>query len=125
MKFCISFGKFELKYLLYCVLIVIIGMYTNRFVYYFEAGNIFLDNLLFHSSCFFLGYLLNIIPTLIIHIKSNENHIINIFKEEDIQSIEYIYNKSDKKYLSLIRILKFCFLCLIQLFKDLIEKIMY
>jgi len=127
MKFCISFGKFELKYFLYCVLIVIIGMYTNRFVYFFEAGNIFLENLLFHSSFFFLGYLLNIIPAWIIHIKSKKknNLLSKKLKEQDNQSIEYIYNKSDIKYLSSKDILNFCFLCFFLLLKDLIEKIMY
>ena len=128
MKLCISFGKFELKYFFYCALLVIIYLYIYFFMYYI-GGNILYYNLLFHSSCFFLGYLLNIIPTLISYIKSKEkgkeNHLSNKFKEENTLSIEYIYNKPYEKYLSSKDILKFFFICLILLLVDLIEDIVY
>ena len=44
-------------------------------------------------------------------------------KEENNNSIEYIYNNPNEKYLSLKDILKFFFICLILLLADLIENI--
>jgi hypothetical protein len=123
MKFCISFGKLQLKYFFYCFSIVIIE-YAYHFIYY-NGGKVLDDNLLFNSSCFFLGYILNIIPVWIIHIKSKgkKNPIKNKLKEENTQSIEYIYNKPYKEYLSKKEILQFLFLCLIILLANLIENI--
>ena len=44
-------------------------------------------------------------------------------KEENINSIEYIYNKTDEKYLSIIDILKFLFICFILILADIIENV--
>jgi len=71
MKFCISFGKFELKYFFYCVLIVILELYLSYFIWEKEMI-IITDHILMYSFCFFFGYLLNIIPAWISHILSNE-----------------------------------------------------
>jgi hypothetical protein len=81
------------------------------------------DHLLLNSSCLFLGYLLNIIPVWIRHIKSKkkENSKINKLKEENTQSIEYIFNKPDKNYLSSKEILIFCFISLFPLIEELLE----
>ena len=108
MKFCISFGKFELKYFFYCVLPVIILIYMIYFIYYNEV-KIIHEHLLFYLFGSFLGYLLNIIPAWISHINSKENEkpITNKLEEEKAQSIEYIYNKPYEKYLSSKDILKF------------------
>ena len=92
MKFCISFGKFELKYFFYCFLFIIILTYMIYLVYYNEL-KIIHEHLLFYSFCSFLGYLLNIIPFWISHINSKENgkSITNKLEEKKAQSIEYIY----------------------------------
>ena len=93
MKFCISFGKFELKYFFYCVFYVILHIYVIYFVYYNEV-KIIHEHFLFYLFIFFLGYLLNIIPTWISHIKSKKKKpITNKLDEENVQSIEYIYNE--------------------------------
>ena len=91
MKFCISFGKFELKFFIYCFLIVILELYVYRFIDYFKV-KIFNENLSLNTFCLFLGYLLNIIPEWIRLIKSKEkeNLITNKLKEENIRAIEYI-----------------------------------
>ena len=122
MKFCISFGKFELKFFFYCILIVILEFYIYNFIDYFKV-KILEDHLLLNSSCLFLGYLLNIIPVWIRHIKSKkkENSKINKLKEENTQSIEYIFNKPDKNYLSSKEILIFCFISLFPLIEELLE----
>jgi len=88
---------------------------------------IFNENLSLNTFCLFLGYLLNIIPEWIRLIKSKEKKspITNKLKEENIQSIEYIYNKPNEKYLSLKVFLKSCFICLIPLLEILIENIIH
>ena len=122
MKLCISLGKFELKYFFYCTLFVVLEICIYYFTYFYEE-TLINKNPLMHSFCFFLGYLLNFIPTLISHIKEKEKPIINKFKEEENNnSIEYIYNKPYEKYLSIKDILKFCFICLFLLIADLIER---
>jgi len=124
MKFCISFGKFELKYFFYCILFIILEITINYFVYYDEEENIINEHCLLHSFCFFLGYLLNFIPTWIFHIKSNEKEkpITNKLNEENSHSIEYIYNQPYEKYLTTKDILKFLLICFIILLADLIEN---
>ena len=124
MKFCISFGKFELKYFFYCILFIILEITINYFVYYDEGENIITDHCLLHSFCFFLGYLLNFIPARIFHIRSNkkENPITNKLNEENNYSIEYIYNQPYEKYLSTKDIIKFLLICFILLLADLIEN---
>ena len=91
MKFCISLGKFELKYFFYCVLIILIEIYNYYFVYYDEE-KIISEHYQMHSFCFFLGYLLNIIPAWINNKNSKEkgNHIENKHEGVNNNSIEYI-----------------------------------
>ena len=125
MKLCISFGKFELKYFFYCFLIFLLEICIYFFVYN-DKNNIINKHCQLHTFCFFLGYLLNFIPTWISHIKTKEKEKekpkINKLEEEDNNSIEYIYNKPYEEYLSLKDILKFFFICLILLLADLIEN---
>ena len=120
MKCCISFGKFELKYFFYCVLFFIIEI-CIYFVYN-DKDSIIKQHCLLHSFCYFLGYLLNFIPTWIIHIKTKEKGkpLINKLKEKNNNSIEYIFNNPNEEYLSIKDILKFFFICLILLLADLI-----
>ena len=108
MKFYISFGKFDLKYFFYCLSHLIIQIYIH-FVIYEDDEILIYHHLLLNSFCFFLGYLLNIIPLWIINTNSKvkENPLANeLKKEEDTQynkynqSIEYKILKSNKKYLS-------------------------
>ena len=124
MKFCISFGKLELKYFFYCVLYIIIEIYIDYFIYSDEEKIISVHNL-FHSFCFFLGYLLNFIPAWIVHIKSKttKKPIKNKLKEENNLSIEYIYNKPYEKYLSTKDVIIFLFVSFIPLLADIIENI--
>jgi len=124
MKFCISFGKFELKYFFYCVLFVILEIYINYFIY-FKDEKIINDHILMHSFCFFLGYLLNIIPSWISQIQSNEKEKVleNKLEKINTNSIEYIYNNPFEEYLSTKEILKFLSICFILLLADIIENI--
>ena len=124
MKFCISFGQLELKYFFYCVLFVSIEMYIYYFIFHKEEEEkLISDHYLINSFCFFLGYLLNFIPALIIHIKSKakEKPIINKLEDEKNHSIEYIYNKPYDNYLSTKDIIKFLLICLILIIADFIE----
>ena len=124
MKFCISFGKFELKYFFYCVLFSIIEICIYYFVY--NDNDIIINkHCLFHSFCYFLGYLLNFIPAWISHAKTKEKErpITNKVKEGKLLSIEYIYNEPYEKYLSIKDIIIFFFICLILLLADLMENV--
>jgi len=122
MKFCIPLSTFELKYLLYCALLLILQIYILVFIY--KDKNLISDHLLLKSFCMFLGYLLNIILLLISHINSKSKEKTNKLKEENIQSIEYIYNKPYEKHLSRKDLLKFFFMCLILLLAELISNIL-
>ena len=126
MKFCISFGKFELKYFFYSFFFIIILIYMIIFVYYNEV-KITHEHLIFYLFFFFLGYLLNIIPTWISHIKSKEKEKLttNKLEKENVLPFEYIYNKPYEKYLSKKDILKFFFVSLILLLASLIEYYQY
>ena len=86
------------------------------FIYY-DKNNIINEHYHFHSFCFFLGYLLNIIPAWIIHKQSKEKEkpLTNKLNEENNYSIEYIYNEPNKEILTNKDILKFLFICLILL----------
>ena len=135
MKLCISFGKVELKYFIYCFLFIILQLYLFYFIYYEKEEeeeekekeeNIVNEHCLMHSFCFFLGYLLNIIPVWISHIYSKEKEkkpLANESDEASNHSIEYIYNNPNEKYLSTKDILIFLFICLILLITDLAENI--
>jgi len=86
MKFCISFGMFNSNCLLYYALFVILQIYNNIVVSYDENNrDILKENKLFHSFCYFLGYLLNIFPALI----NQRNSEINEYEGENPQSIKY------------------------------------
>ena len=136
MAFYISFGKFDLKYFFYCILFLIIQIY----IYFFipeDDENLISDHLFLNSFCFFLGFLLNIIPLWIINIKSKvkEMPIANeLEKEEDTQfniynqSIKYIYLKSNKKYLSkknlsIKDLSKIFFICFAILLTEIVDNI--
>ena len=121
MKSYISFGKFELKYFFYCLLHIIVQIYFLYFIYLNELKIITEHNFLY-SFCFYFGYLLNIIPALINHIKSKENLTANKLEKKNIHSIEYIYNSPYEKYLPKKEILNFLFICLILLLIDIIEN---
>jgi len=99
----IFFGMLDLKYFSYCVLFSIVEIYISLFIYY-KDNNIFKEHNLLESSCFFLGYLLNFIPSWLSNKKSKakEKPIINGKKEENSQSIKYkyIYNNYNYKFLS-------------------------
>ena len=124
MKFFISFGKFELKYFFYCVLIVILGIIMYYFIYWNEE-KIITEHYLVYSFCFFLGYLLNIIPAWISHIQSKEKEkpLTNKLNEDNNHSIEYIYNKPYEKYISIKDTIIFLFISLILLLADIIQNI--
>jgi len=84
------------------------------FIYYDVYYNkIFQKHKMLDSFCFFLGYLLNFIPTWI------NNNITNELRE--------LYPKSNKpydKYLSTKDIIKFCGICLMLLLLEFIELIL-
>jgi len=96
----------------------------NSYFIYNDKESIINQHCLLHSFCYFLGYLLNFIPTLISYIKTKEKEkpIINKLKEKNNNSIEYIYNNPNEKYLSIKDILKFFLICNILLLADLIEN---
>jgi len=124
MKSYISFGKFELKYFFYCVLIVILEINIYYFIYW-NNEKIITEHNQVYSFCFFLGYLLNIIPAWISHIQSKEKErpLTNKLNEDNNHSIEYIYNKPYEKYISIKDVIIFLFICLILLLTDIIENI--
>jgi len=96
MKFCISFGNFELKYLFYCTLLLIIQIYIFLFIN--DNGNkLISDHFLLKLFFMLLGYLLNFIPLLISHKISKSKEKTNKLIEENTQSIEYIYITSHTK----------------------------
>ena len=117
MRFCISFGVFSLKYFIYCFLFASMEIYIMFFIYYFDEqkNGIFRKHYLLDSFCFYLGYLLNFIPTWI---DSNIN-MINEIKE--------LYPKSNKPYdknLSKKDIIKFLGMCLMFLSLEFVEVIL-
>ena len=65
MKFCISFGIFDLKYLFYCILFLIVEILIYLSIFYKNKDddeNIINKHKLLDPSCFYLGYLLNFFP---------------------------------------------------------------
>ena len=85
MKFCISLGTIELKYIIYCFLSVILYIYIYYCIVDSKEKNIINEHELLYSFCYFLGYLLNVIPEWIVDIKSETkerpkiNKILNFF----------------------------------------------
>ena len=77
--------------------------------------NIITNHSLLDSSCFFLGYLLNIIPEWFTQKESKEKSESCELKgknNKNSNSIEYIYNKGYNECLSLKENLKFFFISL-------------
>ena len=99
MKFCISFGIIELKYFFYCFLSVILYIYIYYFIVDSEEENIINKHELLYSFCYFLGYLLNIIPEWIVDI-----------------------NSETKERAKINKFLKFFFICLIILLIGLVKS---
>ena len=63
MRLYISLGIFNLNYLFYCILFFIIEIYDYLFIFSDDTDkNTIKNHKLLDISCFFLGYLLNIIP---------------------------------------------------------------
>jgi len=85
MKFCISLGTIELKYIIYCFLSVILYIYIYYCIVDSKEKNIITEHELLYSFCYFLGYLLNVIPEWIVDIKSETkerpkiNKVLNFF----------------------------------------------
>ena len=128
MKFCFSFGTFGIKIVFICLLAGILEIYINLFIYGEVDGNenILDYRLLLDPLCYYVGFLLNIIPALINNKCSKtkkEKPIENKLKEENTQSIEYIYNNPYDKYLSKKDFIKFLFICFFLLLTDFIDTI--
>ena len=120
MKFCVSFGKFNLKYFIYCILFAFIDAYIIYVFYYDKQNsNIFGQHKLFGSLLYYLGYLLNIIPAWINKQKSKkeEKSIANDSEEEDTLSAN---SKSHREYFPNFDYLTFFILCSLLLLTDLI-----
>ena len=128
MRCFISFGIFSFKYFIYGVLFAIFKLYVDYYIYYSnnkndENANIYNNHKLLNSFCFFLGYLLNIIPEKISNKKSKLKKSTIGNGLDSINSIKYIYNKPDI-YLSTKDIIKFIALCLMLFFLEFIEVIL-
>jgi len=99
MKFCISLGQFSIKYFFYIVLFVFLDIFSYFFLK--DTENIVYKHYLLDSVCFFLGYLLNIVPAWII-------------------SINYNNTNSNYKNLSIKEIIKFFSICVLLILADFI-----
>ena len=121
MKFCISLGIFDLKYFLYFSLYAILEIIIILFVYK-DDYNIIDKHPFLNSLYLFVGYLLNFFPGWLSYKRSKikEIPIINENKEENNESIKYIYKNPYVKLLSNKDILKVLFICIILLLKELI-----
>ena len=81
MRFCISFGIIDLRYLIYCILHLIVGIFFYLFIFYANTDtdkNIIYKYKLLNISSLKIGYLLNIIPLWISNKKSNNNEYLSI-----------------------------------------------
>ena len=130
MKFCFSFGMFDIKYFIYCFLFLTLDIYIMFFIYneYGDTENINIINkhLFLDPLCYYAGFLLNIIPALIAYkFSKTENKKPKTSKllEENASSIEYIYNNPYDQYLSTKEFTKFIIVCIFFLLADLIEII--
>jgi len=128
MRCSISFGRFDLKYLIYCILYLIIDIIIYLAFYYEKDNDDDNDNIinrhkLLEASCIFLGYLLNFFPGWITNrnSKSKKKTIKSGLKEEKKQSFEYIYNKPYNEYLSKKEVIKFFFISLFLLIIELLR----
>jgi hypothetical protein len=126
MKFCFSFGLFDTKYFLFCVLITFFEICINLFIYNDDDNNnIFTNHLLLDPFCYYAGFLFNIFLVLFIRkcSKTKSETIDIALKEENTHLIEYLYNNPYNKYLSIKDIIKFIGICLFLLTTDIIEII--
>ena len=125
MRFCISFGKFDSKYLIYCFLFLIVEIFLCLFNNDDSDENIINKHKLLDSTCYFFGYLLNFFPEWIRNRNSisKEKHISNGLKEEKTQSFEYIYNKPDNKYLPKKELIKIFFISIFLLLTEFLRII--
>ena len=130
MKFCFSFGMFDIKYFIYCFLFLTLDIYIMFFIYNEDGDteniNIINKHLFLDPLCYYAGFLLNIIPALIAYkFSKTENKKPKTSKllEENASSIEYIYNNPYDQYLSTKEFTKFIIVCIFFLLADLIEII--
>ena len=123
MKFCFSFGIFDIKYFFFCFSFIILEICINFFIY--NDNNLFSQHILLDPFCYYSGFLLNIFLALIYNkcSKTKSKPIANKLKEENTHSIEYIYNNPYDKYLSKKDFIKFFGICLFLIITDLIEII--
>jgi len=90
MRFYISFGILDLKYLKYCALLLIVQIYICLLFLLDDKNKKILQNhILLNPSCLFLGLLLNFIPSWIIQKKNNQtlniyitNLMMNIYQKK-------------------------------------------
>ena len=130
MKFCFSFGMFDIKYFIYCFLFLTLDIYIMFFIYNEDGDteniNIINKHLFLDPLCYYAGFLLNIIPALIAYkFSKTENKKPKTSKllKENTSSIEYIYNNPYDQYLSTKEFTKFIIVCIFFLLADLIEII--
>jgi len=125
MRFCISFGKFDSKYFIYCFLFLIVEIFLCLFNNDDSDENIINKHKLLDSTCYFFGYLLNFFPEWIRNRNSisKEKPIANGLKEEKTQSFEYIYNKPDHKYLPKKELIKIFFISIFLLLTEFLRII--
>ena len=124
MKFCFSFGIFDIKYFFFCFSFIILEICINFFIY--NDNNLFSQHILLDPFCYYSGFLLNIFLALIYNkcSKTKGKPIANKLKEENTHSIEYIYNNPYDKYLSKKDIIKFFGICILLIITDLIQIIL-
>ena len=126
MKFCFSFGMFDIKYFFFCVLFVILEICINLFIYKDDKEDLLNKHILLDPFCNYAGCLMNIFLALINNKFSRKKSkpIPNKLKEENTQAIEYIFNNPYDKYLSKKDFLKFFGICIFLIITDLIQIIM-
>jgi len=125
MKFCFSFGMFDIKYFFFCVLFVILEICINLFIYKDDKEDLLNKHILLDPFCNYAGCLMNIFLALINNKFSRKKSkpIPNKLKEENTQAIEYIFNNPYDKYLSKKDFLKFFGICIFLIITDLIQII--
>ena len=126
MKFCFSFGMFDIKYFFFCVLFVILEICINLFIYKDNGDDILNKHLLLDPFCYYAGFLMNIFLALINSKFSRKKSkpIPNKLKEESTHAIEYIFNNPYDKYLSKKDFLKFFGICIFLIITDLIQIVL-
>jgi len=125
MKFCFSFGMFDIKYFFFCISFVIFEICINLFIYKDDKEDLLNKHILLDPFCNYAGCLMNIFLALINSKFSRKKSkpIPNKLKEENTQAIEYIFNNPYDKYLSKKDFLKFFGICIFLIITDLIQII--